>query len=228
MPVGDVIKSHCNDCGQTTNHTVQGEHRTRWSEAIDEEHGVSIDGGKDYRIVECCGCGDVSFLRAEWFSEDTDAEGYPVLKEDRFPLATPRRYPDWFSEEEGVPTEILALLAEIYAAFGSDSLRLCALGIRALVEQIMIEQIGGDKGGLGNNITAFLAAGFVAPRDHQQFREKVIEVGNAAMHRGYSPRESDVATLLDIVEAMIATIYVHPRRAQQVGADMPARRPRKS
>ena len=108
----------------------------------------------------------------------------------------------------------------------NGTLRLCALGTRALIEQIMVAKVG-DAGTLGDNIEAFLNAGYVAQQDHKIFREKVVELGNAAMHRGYTPASGDLHTLLDIIEALIASIYVHPHRAASMGKEIASPPPKK-
>jgi Domain of unknown function (DUF4145) len=100
------------------------------------------------------------------------------------------------------------------------------LGVRALIEEVMIAKVG-DRGGLGDNIEAFLKAGHVAEQDHKLFKEKIVEIGNAAMHRGYNPTLQDIETLLDITESLIASIYVHPYRVAQMAQGMPPRTSRK-
>lgn len=86
----------------------------------------------------------------------------------------------------------------------------------------MIAKIG-DRGNLNGNIEAFLTAGHVAEQDHKLFKEKIIEIGNAAMHRGYNPTAQDVETLLSITESLIASIYTHPYRVGQMAQSMPPR-----
>ena len=121
-----------------------------------------------------------------------------------------------------VPLEIANFLTEIYSALDNENLRLCALGIRALIEQVMISQVG-EQGSLGKNVDAFFAAGHVASRDQGNFRSAIIGVGDAAMHRGYTPKVEDIHILLDISESLIASIFVHPERAKNVAAQIPPR-----
>ena len=47
------------------------------------------------------------------------------------------------------------------------------------------------------------------------------------MHRGYTPASEDIHTLLDITEALVASIYVHPHRVARMGQGMPPRVQRK-
>jgi Domain of unknown function (DUF4145) len=96
-------------------------------------------------------------------------------------------------------TRIEKLLKEIYSALHNDSLSLAAMGIRALLEHIMIEQVG-DNGSIGENIKRFIGAGHIAPKSEQIFRAQLIEAGHAAMHRDYVPTKSELETLLDLTE----------------------------
>lgn len=89
------------------------------------------------------------------------------------------------------------------------------MGIRALLEQIMIEQVG-DKRTIGENAKAFIDAGYIAPKFQDIFRENLIDSGHAAMHRNYKPSTEDLMTLLDITEGLISQIYVQPKRAQDL------------
>ena len=43
------------------------------------------------------------------------------------------------------------------------------------------------------------------------------------MHRNYKPSEEDIKTLLDIAEGLIASIYVHPLRAEKMAKKIPPR-----
>jgi hypothetical protein len=224
MPTGDTKRLHCNACGQATLHTILHEEKLEWEDSVVVQgEEMPINGGSTHRMVRCCGCEDVHFLTTSWFSENADEHGRPYLDIHRYPPAIARRAPSWFSDLLSLPPDTQTFLGEIYAALQNHSLRLCVLGIRALLEEIMIEKVG-DQGALGRNIDAFIAAGFVAPKTEEIFRKNVIEAGNAAMHRGYRPRAGDVNTLLDITEGLVASIYVHPYRAAKVGKKIPPRK----
>jgi hypothetical protein len=97
------------------------------------------------------------------------------------------------------------------------------MGIRALIEHIMIEQIG-DSGGIGSNVDRFVAEGYIAPKSEALFREHLIESGHAAMHRAYFPKPSDISALLDITESLIETVYVHPHQTKL--QKIPPRKPK--
>lgn len=96
------------------------------------------------------------------------------------------------------------------------------MGIRALVEQVMIDQVG-DKGRFVENIQAFFDAGHVALNQQSMFKDTLIEAGHAAMHRDFQPSADTVNTLLDIIEGIMHSIYYAPMLADNVKKTIPAR-----
>ena len=101
--------------------------------------------------------------------------------------------------------------------------KLATMGVRALVERLMVEQVG-DKGTFEGTISAFFGAGHVAPNQQAMFRETLVEAGHAAMHRGFEPSADTVNTLLDIVEGIMHQIYNAPLLAEQVNKTIPKRK----
>jgi hypothetical protein len=119
---------------------------------------------------------------------------------------------------------IMQVLGEVYVALQNGSRRLAAMGIRAALELVMIDKIGGDKGSIGSNVSAFIAAGFVPPHFESLFRDTMMEAGNAAMHRNYQPSKEHLDVLMDLTEWLVVSIYEHPVRAAKVTAAIPPRR----
>ena len=148
-----------------------------------------------HSLLTCCGCDEIHYLfeAKEWELSGDNEEQLILFHMKRYPPAITRRHPEWLRDRV-MPNDIRDFLTEIYVARQNENLRLCALGIRALIEQIMLRTIA-DTGKLGLNIDAFFAAGYVAPRDQDHFRRKVIGVGDAAMHRGYTPEPQEIERL---------------------------------
>jgi hypothetical protein len=216
----DHVKAHCNTCFGQTNHLLLFEHSVTWS-----DDDTPISGGDDYRFVRCAGCGSLRLKHENWFSEDRDDYGDQNVTISYYPPALSRRRPIWLTDPEGPfyfgGTEIEKLLKEIYSALQNDSRRLALMGIRALLELVMIEQVS-DSGQIGKNVDRFLEQGFVPTINHEMFRFQLIEAGHAAMHRRYVPEKADIEVLMQITESLIETIYVHPAKAKRLGK-IPAR-----
>ena len=213
-PITSPTKALCNRCGVWTNQRVVHCETVEWDDELGE--GCFISGGDEYHLLRCLGCDKVSLLHKSWFSEDTDAEGDPSINQRRYPAAAATRLPSWMTAVfPEAPRQVANLLREIYVALHDESYRLCAIGLRALIEDIMIDQVG-DQGAIGKNIDAFMAKGYVAPAAEGDFKTRIIEAGHTAMHRGHKPSQTDIISLLDITEALIASIYVHPHQLRRM------------
>lgn len=216
---------HCNKCRIATWHDVL--HYESIEDSDEYEDGIFVSWWDGYTLLKCRGCDTVQLKKASSFSEATDEHGRPLVDVRFYPAHISRHQPQWLSSISGPfwrgNTEVERLLKEIYIALHNGSLRLAAMGIRALLEFIMIDKVG-DHGNIAKNITAFFKAGYVAEVDQGTFRDKLIEAGHAAMHRSYEPDPKDLDTLLDLTESLVASIYVHPHRTKNLESRIPARR----
>lgn len=221
-----TLKEHCNKCLGSKNHFVIHTERADWSEDIDEYHGAHIYGGDIWQLMRCMGCDSVKLKHSDWFSENTDEFGNQIINMEYFPPSITRQKPQWrrqFLPFNGYLNSYDGLCDEIYGALAMGAHRLATMGIRALVERLMIDQVG-DQGTFENNVKAFFSAGHVATNQQGMFRDTLIEAGHAAMHRDFEPSADTVNTLLDIVEGIMHSIYYAPMLAEQVKKTIPARR----
>jgi hypothetical protein len=207
----------CNTCSGETTHDVLHSEKTRW----EAEQGA-VCGGETYETLRCCGCKTIRLRLRSWCSEDDEAEVY------YFPPAITRRRPDWFQDlwRELEPAESFLenLMEEIYTALQNNLPRLAAMGVRALLEQVMIAKAG-DKGTFGANLTAFEKLGHVSSKQKERL-EAILDAGHAAIHRGYEPRPDELVTLLDIAEHIIESIWLHDKKVAELRKRVPPRRQR--
>ena len=99
---------------------------------------------------------------------------------------------------------------------------LAAMGVRALIEYVMIEHCG-DQGSFARNLTTFEAQGYLSKIQREHIGV-VLDAGHAAIHRGFTPNAEDLATLLDIAEAMLQVVYLHPESIQHLKTRVPRKR----
>ncbi len=225
---GEVVKAHCNKCLGWKNLQVVHREQTSWSEDLDDQQGVSIYGGDTWTLLKCLGCDEVRLQHTSWFSEDTDPDGQPAIHTEWFPPSITRQMPIWRRQVFPFSVklqELNGLTGEIYGALSIGAHRVAAMGIRALVERVMVDLVG-DKGTFQSTTKAFFAAGFVAPFQQEMFENTLVEAGHAAMHRGFEPTAETVNTLLDIVEGVMNTIYYQPMLAAEAQKTIPGRRVR--
>ncbi len=212
------IKIYCNNCQHDTWHSILFYKKDTWA---DEHH--PIDGGDDYKIAQCNGCKGVSYEERSWFSEDVNTDGTLDITVKRFPPKTLRKKPKWFSRLHVV--HILSgsgfgmLFNETYIALQNNCRSLAVMGIRALLEQIMIEKCG-DQGSFTANINKFENDGYISKLQKNALLP-VIEAGHAAVHRSYEPKSEEVISALDITENIIESIYVNESKGNKLNETVP-------
>jgi Domain of unknown function (DUF4145) len=115
-----------------------------------------------------------------------------------------------------------AVMMEVYQAVDGGQYRLAAMGIRALLEQVMIQKVG-DLKTFDMKLDEFQAKGYISviQRDALQ---ATLEVGHAAMHRAFVPTEKDLSVAMDIVEGVLAPIYEHRLEAEKMADRVPPRK----
>jgi hypothetical protein len=121
--------------------------------------------------------------------------------------------------------ELGSLLHEIYQAVRGEQYRLAAMGIRALLEQIMVSQVG-EMFSFERQLDAFEKAGYISFIQRDTMKA-TLEVGHAAMHRAYRPTEEDIKVALDVVEGVMAPLYHHRSKAEKMADRVPPRPRRK-
>ena len=95
------------------------------------------------------------------------------------------------------------------------------MGIRALLETIMIDKVG-DQGNFGNNMQKFMKEGYISEKQKDVI-DTVLEAGHASMHRSYKPTKNDVVPLMDITENIIETIYINESKIKGYKDKLPKR-----
>lgn len=209
-----ITKAHCNTCGGARNHEVLHSEKTAWE---DPEYLVS--GSDAYETLKCCGCENIKLRHTSWFSQDDE----PTV--NYFPAAIFRRSPEWFNElwlELGADDDFVEqLLKEIYVALQHNLPSLATMGVRSLLEKIMVSKTG-DQGSFARNIVEFEKLGYVSRMQRERL-EAILEAGHAAIHRTYKPRQKDVITLVDITEHIVETVYLHEAKVNELKKSVPPR-----
>lgn len=137
--------------------------------------------------------------------------------------------PEWFEnlyfEIPGEEEFVESLLNEIYVAVQNNLRNLALMGVRSLLEKIMIAKVG-DKGSFFNNLEAFSAQGFVSQKQKENL-SIILEAGHAAIHRKFNPIKNEIITVLDITEHIIESVYLHQSKIDQLKKRVPQRAPKR-
>lgn len=211
-----TTKAHCNKCGGDRNHEILH------SEKSERDYGeYPMSGGDTYETLKCSGCDDIKLRHTSWFSEPgTDIVNY-------FPPAIFRRTPEWFNElwsELHVDDKFVeTLLKEIYVALQNNLPSLAAMGIRSLIEKVMVSKVG-DQGSFVRNLAQFEKLGYVSKIQRERL-EAILDAGHAAIHRTFVPSTKDVITLVDLTEHIVETVYLHEAKVDELKKRVPPRAP---
>ncbi len=206
---GDKVKWHCNLCLRKTKHTVL---YTTTKQDVTETHDEHFDVEETvYILAECDGCEYVT-MKTSW---SINGQGDMV---DQYPPALVRRRPPWmhelFLEDFLGEQSKYKLLQELYTGIGAQNWWLTMLGVRSLLEFVMIEKVG-DNGSFVQNLENFLEGGYIS-KIQLDALGPLIEAGHATTHRGYHPTAADVNVVMDILENVLESIYVTTAKAKKL------------
>jgi hypothetical protein len=213
--------AYCRQCRQHTNHEVMASDRQEIAR-YDDCDRKTVTGFDLYEMLKCRGCGAVQ-MRVT--SKHSSAKPRIIS----YPRSIARRAPRWFeasvSDKFGldilaVPDSVCRLMNEIYAASNNELWRLCAMGIRAVLENVMKEKVGDHK--FVVMVDKFQEAGYLSLRQAEVLNS-LLEAGHAAIHRDWEPTDEDISILLDITETVIETVYLHEMKAEALDRRVPKR-----
>jgi hypothetical protein len=206
----DGSKAPCSNCLTWTSQKILHTEEREFNEA-DEV----------FQLIECAGCGRISMARTWQFDDERYGTEY-------YPSPVSRAQPWWVGAVRltgprvDMDHDSRDLFSEVYEALAGGQHRLAAMGVRALLEQVMVFEVG-DHGSFRENLNAFCESGFISPLQREQLGP-ILDLGHAAMHRMYKPSGDDLNTALDIIEGILAAIYVHSNAATALSDRVPARR----
>lgn len=127
--------------------------------------------------------------------------------------------PKWFEELDDIKK---ALVGEIDKAIREDLSALPMIGLRTLLETVMLDHIN-DQGRFSENINKFYEAGYIT-RQHVNLLEKVVNAGNASAHRAYFPNKEDLKTCSEVLKYLLHGVYVLKPKVDKVAENTPARK----
>ena len=204
----DKVRVLCGSCKAETNHGIMAQHGSS-GEAYDGE----IQWWDNYQIVQCLGCDTISFRNVSTCSEDFDHQtGDPLETVLLYPDRTKRREP--MPGYEGFPVTTKRIYLETLKALSNQTPILAALGLRAIVESICLEQKIKSKD-LEEGIEELAVVGLLSLKQ-AEFLHNHRFMGNVADHEIVAPEPQHLVAALDIAETLLKTIYVLPGLADQL------------
>ena len=191
-------QAHCNECGGLRWHHVLY--------ALKEQTPGDESRLCSFELLRCAGCDEVRLRKTTLSSSDRAEDSKVRPRVTYSPPSTVRPEPKWLSDlllEQilGDVTSEYDLLVEIYAALHNGAPSLAAMGIRAVIETVMVNTVG-DEGSFKKNLATLKNKGLISQLDIDHLMD-VLDVGSAAIHRGHIPGLDDVISALDIAETLV-------------------------
>lgn len=197
-----VIRVQCATCNRETNHDIVASHNEH---EVDRQDG--IQWWEDYQIAICRGCDAVSFVHSSACSEDFNPiTGEVERKIVLYPDRTSGRMP--LDRFQLFPPKTRRIYLEVVKAMNSSSPLLTAIGLRALIESICIDQkTKGDN--LERRISELATLGLLSKKQADILHNHRF-LGNIAAHEIEAPQPLELVAALDIAETLLKTIYILP------------------
>jgi len=208
---GERRRLPCGSCNAATNHIVET--------SIDVEGEIPglLEYWESYQVIQCLGCGRHSFRQVKRNSDDWIVNPHTYQQElaEHEVLYPPRvagRAP--LRRLVGVPPEVRTIYKETHKALLGGQPILAGVGLRSLVEAICRHQHA--KGGsLQKRIDSLVDLG-VLTHDGANILHALRNLGNTAAHEAEAYSETDLSTALDVVEHLLRSVYIIPRKAARL------------
>lgn len=213
----------CNKCHSDTLHDIVAEHGVKVPGMM--LHGREMHRQHHHMIVSCCGCKEIHYLTVKIGSEDIIwTMGYehpfdcPLVQSNFPPRNIARTKPDWI---EQLDPDLRDIMEQTYSALHIGADRLVVMGTRAALEHVIVQKCG-DQGNFKANVNEFATRGFMPAKLKEAVLE-ALDVGSAAIHRGYKPDLEAVSDVFGIVETILHTTYVIPAASDRLKRTTPKR-----
>ena len=214
------VRLECHICKHETEHKIlcRDEKEGKYSLGADYPEQQSGRWSVVSEVLQCLGCREFTIRRT---ANDSEAE-YP--NEDLYP---PRRAeqkrvpPDWAAS---LPDGIYWLLMEVYSAIQTRSYRLAAMGLRALMDELMTQTVG-DIGGFDEKVKKMVSEGNLS-KVQKSVLDPTLELGHAATHRSHRPSGPQLDAALAIVEGMLHLFCIQTQVVDKLKAGVKPRQPR--
>ncbi len=208
-----IYKLACRYCSLITNHKVLTSVMDNW---VDDE--VQIFGTLEFEIVECLGCDSISFRSTSQNSEDIDSfsdetgEITYVVDEELYPNRIAGR-----KEIESsylLPLGTLKIYKEAHKALCSRLRILAGIGIRVLVESVCREK-GANGSNLEEKIDDLVNKGLLTIESAGTLHKTRL-LGNRLAHEIIEPKDEELEIAMDIVENLLMSVYIIPKKASRL------------
>ena len=208
-----MIRVQCITCKNATKHDILFSH-----DNCDDSEDGDIRMWTSDQVLKCCGCDEISFRHTYQCTEEINFEtGNLELTEMLYPNRVEGRVPmDSYDE---FPPKTRRIYMETLKALNQNAFVLSAIGLRALIESVCVEQKTPGHT-LEKRIDELAASGLLSKKQ-AEFLHAHRFMGNAAAHEMIAPKATELVAALDIAETLLKTIYILPDVAKSLKPKKP-------
>jgi hypothetical protein len=167
-----------------------------------------------YEVVQCNGCGALTFRKNQQNSEDWTVEdtSNQTIFDNHVELYPPRAVGRvGLSDEHFVPYEVRLVYTETHQALSCGLRILAGIGIRVIVEAVCQDKEAKGRS-LDQKISDLVRLG-VLTEDGARILHSLRSMGNKAAHevKPHSPTTLNLA--FDVIEHLLLGVYIIPAKA---------------
>lgn len=220
----ETIKALCPNCGGLRNSTVHGYVQTKWEDPIYPMYAYY-----HHHLLQCNGCDVVFYQLNENFSEHTTYEevngesiAVPIDMITTYPALETSRYPDWLPRIEGVDSQLFQIFNEMYTSYKNNNFILSSIGLRTIFDRTT-EFLNIHPGfALGDKVKKLQSEGYIGDTEARVL-SSVIDAGNAAAHRSWSPKKAEFEQLLEVIEGFVQRAVLGKKSLEHITQNLPPR-----
>lgn len=204
-----IIWNYCSSCCQDTKHTVLFQKEVTEKDSENEFELSKLT----FQIVECNGCESVSFRREfldylqleieeEYATENPEIKLYP----------SPLQNHKLLSYTYSLPKKIRLVYEQTILALKGESKLLAAIGFRAVIEAICIEEkIKGQN--LEQKINNLVKSRLITDKEGERLHS-IRFLGNDSVHEIEMPNDDKLFLVLNIIEQLLRNLYIIDAQAR--------------
>lgn len=183
-----------------------------------------------HRILRCKTCGSMYYQREEtnseeydqWYERDGTACIAPTQKFRYYPEKPKWQRPKWNDSLVPIDMNLAVIFLELYTAFDHDLSILTTIGIRTAFDRLSVILDVDEDLPFRKKISALSEKGYLS-RLQTADLDILINAGNAAAHRGWSPEEGEIRHLLEVLEAFTYQVLFISPQIQKMREKIPKR-----
>ena len=203
-------KDYCPNCCINTNHSILFK---KHNSSTYEEY---FDWSMDYEVLQCNGCDNIQF-RTNYSNETMISYDYEA--QDQVQQYDKKYYPKSITEHiklkdiYEIPDKIRVVYNETLEALRNNCYLLSAVGLRAIIEAVCIEQNIVARN-LEKKINMLADKRLITKKDSDRLHS-IRFLGNDSVHEMAVPKEQKIRIALGIVENLMNSLYLLDVDAKQ-------------